>query len=159
MTTDADKWCKDCQELFCNTCSMFHDATTYLANHNILCLNDSMEHFPPKISQTLICNEHDRDFLFFCETHQHISCIECVRFYHSNCDIVTLTFAALNRTSSSALENLESNLQALIADTEQVLSDLASFSSSIELQYTQLKTSIADKFKGIPTGNEIMNTT
>ncbi|CAG2212216.1 unnamed protein product [Mytilus edulis] len=156
MTSDADTWCKDCQELFCNTCSTFHCATTYSANHNILCLNDSMEHFPPKISQILICNEHDRDFLFFCETHQHISCIECVRSYHSNCDIVALTFAALNRTSSSALEkSIELNVQELIADIEQVLSDLAKFSSSIELQYSQIKTSIADECKG----NETMNTT
>lgn len=157
MTTDSDKWCKDCQELFCNTCSMVHGATNYSANHNILCLNESMEHFPPKISQTLICNEHDRDFLFFCETHQHISCIECVRSYHSsNCDIVALTFAALNRISSSALEkSIELNVQELIADIEQVLSDLAKLSSSIKLQYSQIKTSIAEECKG----NETMDTT
>ncbi|XP_063401814.1 uncharacterized protein LOC134686047 isoform X2 [Mytilus trossulus] len=75
LTAGAEKWCKDCQELYCNTCYMYNTAITSLANHTILSLKDSMEYFPPNISQNITCNEHDREFNFYCKTHRFILCI------------------------------------------------------------------------------------
>lgn len=131
-----------------------------MANHTILSLNDRMKYFPPNISQTTTCKEHGRDLEFCCKTHQQIICVECVRVVHTNCnDIVPLSFAVLNTTSSSIFENLVSHVQELIADTEQVLSDLANLSLAINQQNTNIKSAIADRFKGISIGDEIMNTT
>ncbi|VDI34838.1 Hypothetical predicted protein [Mytilus galloprovincialis] len=160
LRTGAEKWCKDCQELYCNTCSMYHMATTPLAYHTILSLNDSMEYFPPKFPQNITsCNKHDRDFNFFCKTHHQIICVECVRLDHTNCnDIVTLNFAAISTTSSIIFKNLVSNAQELIYKVNQVLSDLGNTSSNIELENTRMKTAITDAFKGIPTANEVMKT-
>ncbi|XP_052087662.1 uncharacterized protein LOC127724665 [Mytilus californianus] len=160
LTTAAEKWCKDCQELYCNTCSMYHTAITPLANHTMLSLSDNMEHFPPNIPQNITCNKHDWDFNFFCKTHKQIICVECVRLDHTNCaDIVPLSVAALNTTSSSIFENLVSHVQELIADTEQVLSYLANLSLANEQQITYIKSAIADKFKWISFENEIINIT
>lgn len=138
---------------------MYHTATTPLADHTILSVNDSMEYFPPDIPQNITCNEHDGDFNFFCKTHQQIICVECVRLDHTNCDdIVTLSFAAKNTTSSFRFEKLDSNAQDLSSKVEQVLSDLVNMSKRIEHEDTRIKTAITDTFKGIPTDNEVMKT-
>lgn len=139
---------------------MYHTATTPLANHTILSLNDSMEHFPPNIPQKITCNEHVRELNFFCKTHQQIICVECVRVDHRKCnDIVTLNFAAINTTSSIVFENLVSNAQELIYKVNQVLSDLGNTSLNIELQNTRITSAIKNTYRGVPTSNEIMNTT
>ncbi|CAG2212219.1 unnamed protein product [Mytilus edulis] len=85
LTTEAEKWCKDCEELYCNTCSIYHSATTHLANHTILSLNKNMKHFPPNISQTITCNIHREDFNSICKTDQQILCTQCIHQVKEYC--------------------------------------------------------------------------
>ncbi|CAC5403659.1 unnamed protein product [Mytilus coruscus] len=152
---NGNNWCTECQELYCNNCTLHHQATTCSASHTIISINNEMKHFPPKILQIVTCDEHGFDLSYYCKNHQKIICFECIRSNLMICDgIVTLDCAAFNIKSSSMLTNAETPVEQSIADIEQVLAELANQSSAIELKKNQIESEIAEKFKSIDAENK-----
>lgn len=114
-----------CQELYCNICTSIHRATTCLAKHTIISVNSTSKHFPPKIQFKTVCKNHSQNLDFYCNTHEKIVCIECVRLNHLKCEhIVSVEKASLNIKSSFRLTNIDTVIRGLESDIDDVLSGL-----------------------------------
>ncbi|XP_052080294.1 uncharacterized protein LOC127718337 [Mytilus californianus] len=148
VANEAYEWCINCQELYCNICTSIHRATTCSAKHTIISVNSTSKHFPPNIHFKTECKKHSQNLDFYCNTHEKIVCIVCVRLNHLKCvDIVSVEKASLNIKSSFRLTVIDTVIRRLESDIDDVLSGLLHHERKRNITKLDLEAKILNIFK------------
>lgn len=86
LKTEADKYCSNCLNYFCNECVKLHDMWPALSKHVIL---DKSEIGQFQNSTKLLqiptqrCADHRTKIVdMYCKTHDQVGCTTCMALYH-----------------------------------------------------------------------------
>lgn len=81
ITQEANKYCPECEEYLCQSCTRHHGRQKATRLHQLLDKDEAGE--SRHISSTVKCRYHpDRDIEAYCETHDMVYCLKCVTFDH-----------------------------------------------------------------------------
>ena len=74
-------YCPECNMFFCNPCHDSHKRSKRYRGHDIVPLTElqSQQDVPiqPKTQKVPLCQKHDIDLLFYCETCEELICVYC----------------------------------------------------------------------------------
>ncbi|XP_063415985.1 uncharacterized protein LOC134697632 [Mytilus trossulus] len=116
-TKFASKWCSDCEEGYCDECLRVHKAAKMSRHHHLIAVTEYQKVEQLAILQ--VCQVHQKVFEYFCPGHDSLICILCVKSEHSTCpDPLSLQNAAKGAKTSTALSNLEQNIDNLLDNIE-----------------------------------------
>ena len=141
-TTQAETWCNDCKEGYCNGCIKAHQVTKALRRHHLISISDYSK--ARNLPVTDICAVHKRQLDFFCTTHDSILCLECVQISHSKCKIENITDASVGSKSSAAVAYLEEEMCNLIKNIESGLLCCCSDGADLRQQEKGILSTIQD---------------
>ncbi|XP_060551110.1 uncharacterized protein LOC132712711 [Ruditapes philippinarum] len=81
---EADKFCPECQEYLCKTCTRYHSRLNATQQHKLLDKNDANRGLHTARTK---CQYHtDRDIEMYCKTHDMVYCTLCIATEHRSCD-------------------------------------------------------------------------
>ena len=79
-------YCPECNMFFCNPCHDSHKRSKRYRGHDIVPLTElrSKKNVPiPKVQKIPLCQKHDIDLLFYCETCEELVCVYCTVKEHA----------------------------------------------------------------------------
>lgn len=87
----AEKFCIDCQEYLCKTCSRMIHSLKLMKTHYILDMQTRTESEPADVTQMLTeyftCSRHlDKTVSYVCHEHNDLCCINCFIENHRHCE-------------------------------------------------------------------------
>ncbi|XP_053376134.1 transcription intermediary factor 1-alpha-like isoform X2 [Mercenaria mercenaria] len=78
---EAVKYCPECQEYLCKTCTRHHGRQKITRSHKLLDRNAAKQ--ASAVSMTTKCHYHpDRDIEMYCGTHDMVCCLKCIATEH-----------------------------------------------------------------------------
>ncbi|XP_053388955.1 uncharacterized protein LOC128551997 [Mercenaria mercenaria] len=84
---EAVKFCVECNQYLCTTCSRCHRRNTASKSHKLLDREDAND--ASMVAMTTKCRYHpDRDIEMFCGTHDMVYCAKCIATEHRACENV-----------------------------------------------------------------------
>lgn len=141
---NAEKWCSDCNEGFCNLCEKAHKSMKISRDHSLIPIEDyrKIEH----VNVRFECIEHGSKLEMYCKIHEMAICIACFPGKHNNCsnEIIPLAEAAKNAKTSTALSDLEHTITNTLESIKECRIDRAAASQRIETQEKNIKKRISD---------------
>ncbi|XP_053399995.1 uncharacterized protein LOC123559142 [Mercenaria mercenaria] len=117
---EAVKYCPECDEYLCSTCSKCHLKMKISRDHKLVEKEKGKhESKITKATAKIKCREHpDRDIEMYCGTHDMVYCLMCIATEHRSCgDVTCLTDAA----GSSFQQNEADRLQEEYESIKEVL--------------------------------------
>ncbi|XP_071170982.1 protein wech-like [Mytilus edulis] len=148
VTKMAAKWCSDCAEGYCDECLRLHKAAKMSRHHHLVPVSEYLRVGQMTIPQ--ICQVHQKTYEYFCPGHDNVICILCVQSEHSKCqDLLSLQDAAKGAKTSTALNDLELNIDNLMENIENGLKFKDKNLSSILETEKSIKIAIESKHKEI----------
>ncbi|XP_053399993.1 E3 ubiquitin-protein ligase TRIM71-like [Mercenaria mercenaria] len=117
---EAVKYCPECDEYLCSTCSRCHLKMKATRDHKLVEKEKGKhESKIAKSTAKIKCRQHpDRDIEMYCGTHDMVYCLMCIATEHRSCGAVTsLTDAA----GSNFHQNDANCLQEEYVSTKEVL--------------------------------------
>lgn len=106
----AHSWCNDCGEGFCDECVKDHKRTKILRSHHLISITDYLKSTELFFDEN--CEHHKEPYEFFCSQHDSILCLKCLQEHHSKCKICKLSDVAKGSKTSTALADLENEIQS-----------------------------------------------
>ncbi|XP_052060797.1 uncharacterized protein LOC127701055 [Mytilus californianus] len=110
LSKSAHLWCNDCEEGFCDECVKDHKRTKILRCHHLISITDYLKSAELFFDEN--CEHHKEPFEFFCSQHDSILCLNCFQEHHSKCKISKLSEVAKGSKTSTALTDLENEIQS-----------------------------------------------
>ncbi|XP_053376034.1 transcription intermediary factor 1-beta-like [Mercenaria mercenaria] len=119
---EAVKYCPDCQEYLCATCTIHHGRLKATRSHNVLDRNAAKQ--ASVIAVTTKCRYHpDRDIEMYCAGHDMIYCLKCIATDHRACSGVTgieeIKTSSIQQMDVDRLQHDTRNIQDCLADTDK----------------------------------------
>ncbi|VDI42365.1 Hypothetical predicted protein [Mytilus galloprovincialis] len=146
---NAEKWCTDCNEGFCNVCEKSHKSMKMSRDHNFILIEEYRE--IENINVVFECQEHESKFEMYCKKHEIAICIKCFPAMHKDCSdaIIPLAEAANNAKSSTAFVELEHAINDTLETIEICVKDRESAAERLEKQEMAIKKIISNTQKNI----------
>ncbi|CAG2203472.1 unnamed protein product [Mytilus edulis] len=136
---NAEKWCTDCSEGFCNVCEKAHRAMKMSRYHNFIQIGDYREIENVKVC--LECKEHGSKLEMYCKLHEMPICLACFPAKHKSCSdaIIPLAEAAKNAKASTSLADLEHTINNTIGNIRECVKDREAATEKMETQEIRIK--------------------
>ncbi|VDI61313.1 Hypothetical predicted protein [Mytilus galloprovincialis] len=121
-STDALKFCTDCDDALCLDCSTAHSALKITISHNVV---DVSVLTGRTFNLKKFCNDHEELPLeFFCSDHDSLQCRSCMANTHRACGkILPIDIAAKGIKSSVMFDDICKDISALRKSTNQLLKE------------------------------------
>ena len=161
--TEATSWCKDCGEALCEPCTNYHTRVKILMNHKVITLEE-MRKQPPKISDAdEFCSKHGGKLVeAFCDDHDEVCCVECVTENHRQCKMVGTIdqlsldvkkkldplfyrLSELEKQAISVVENRKTNMEDLLKQKEDILSEVNRTRADIQCYFETLESKLKEE--------------
>lgn len=112
----ARKFCRQCQEFLCETCSEFHKRSKALKSH--ILINASQDYYDPDTklsnSPTIKCSVHTAEVVnFLCPAHNVTTCSVCAVLDHKPCKVSFIPDISRNYNNSDEYRRLQAELDTL----------------------------------------------
>ncbi|XP_071177543.1 uncharacterized protein [Mytilus edulis] len=123
-TTIAVKWCTECAEALCLTCFEAHKSFKASRNHNVISIKDidALKGIMLDISEVQRCEQHDKPSEYFCNLHDDVVCIECIKTKHCQCTgWLPISEAADCVKSSVTKETICIDLEDVVRNVEELI--------------------------------------
>ncbi|CAG2251457.1 unnamed protein product [Mytilus edulis] len=111
-TTEAVKYCTDCEDGFCSECLDFHENMEVATSHHVIDIV-VVDEITFNISK--FCKVHsDMVLEYFCSDHDALCCRSCMASYHRSCDkLLPVDVAAKGVKSSTMYEEIVTDVNTL----------------------------------------------
>ena len=143
----AEKFCIDCQEYLCNSCSRIIHAVKVSKTHSMLDLKMKLE--GEIVTQTLLeyftCSRHsDKVLAYICHEHDDLCCINCIIENHRRCDDVKDLTGLIGKTDTkNELSKMKDQIQNLFLQIKAITdfrkNDVAENKEKVEVICTQIR--------------------
>ncbi|VDI63521.1 Hypothetical predicted protein [Mytilus galloprovincialis] len=143
-TRNAEKWCTDCNEGFCNVCEKAHKSLRITRDHNLILIEDYRK--IENVNVSIKCEEHGLKLEMYCKAHETAICIACLPTRHKVCSdsIIPLAEAAKNAKRSTALADLDHTINETLVNIQTCRNDREAATEIIEKQEKIIKKRIFD---------------
>ena len=84
---NAEHYCVECDEFFCNNCSSVHRMSKLSRNHKLLTQNDMPQRKTIPTEEDVCCKPREEILKYFCKVHKIFFCTVCVTLENRNCSI------------------------------------------------------------------------
>ncbi|VDI63517.1 Hypothetical predicted protein [Mytilus galloprovincialis] len=150
-TRNAEKWCADCNEGFCNVCEKAHKSLRITRDHNLILIEDYRK--IENVNVCVQCEEHGSKLEMYCKVHAKAICIACLPTKHKDCSdsIILLAEAAKNAKTSTAMADLEHTINETLVNIQKCRNDREAATERIEIQEKIIKKRISDTRESINT--------
>ncbi|CAC5426501.1 unnamed protein product [Mytilus coruscus] len=166
ITEDAQVWCPECEENFCEKCKIHHDIAKATRKHEIISIENVLK-LPRFVQKLKInCSDHDERFVYVCSEHETPCCVKCIKTKHIECRNLTPietvvkdikqspSFLDLETTLSDLLTNItnfvedrKANLQGLKEQKRQCEGDMQSAREAINTYFDELEADLNNKMQ------------
>ncbi|KAK3098407.1 hypothetical protein FSP39_019209 [Pinctada imbricata] len=109
-------FCKDCDQKLCDRCKKTHLRTATCKHHRLVPI---LEGVPiQKANVSYLCEEHNKQFLFFCRTCNEIICPVCLSMFHRKHNVTDFRNlqSELQRKLESAIKVKEDEVMQITMD-------------------------------------------
>ena len=143
LSKSAHSWCNDCGEGFCDECVKDHKRTKILRSHHLISITDYLKSTELFFDEN--CEHHKEPYEFFCSQHNSILCLKCLQEHHSKCKICKLSEAAKGSKTSTALADLENEIQS----TSQTFAEYQEKEDKFNTDLKQQEKNVRDEVNSI----------
>ncbi|CAG2230670.1 unnamed protein product [Mytilus edulis] len=138
FTIDAGSWSTNCEEGLCEDCENVHRKIKILRNHKVISIDDYRK--IENVSISLICEHHGENLELFCQSHDKLLCMVCVTSNHKSCSgVISMSAASKNAKQSTALSDLEKEIQGTDLDAQEFTKNRESATKEIDKQELMVK--------------------
>ena len=122
----ANRYCKQCSVLLCQTCIDKHNAWAAFTSHQILGVEDvattASKLVPLKEQPTMECTSHGEPMKVYCDTCDKLICQLCTVKHHRDheCDAITDAFPRHQQQIVDSLEQVKKKLAAITTAVQAV---------------------------------------
>ena len=154
--------CPECVVFLCDHCSDYHKRSKEYHNHNMITLNELQSkkkevNLRPKPKQ-MLCQDHDLELNFFCETCDHLICHYCTTNEHNG--HVHNSVKKMANKHRKKLEriiepvekmivNLSALRQTVAANGEDIGAQTTKANQQIDLYYEELHQQLQQQREGL----------
>ncbi|CAG2223811.1 unnamed protein product [Mytilus edulis] len=144
ITLTSNFWCPQCEEALCDECRDHHKLLKVTQSHIPIPLSDykSIPSFISDIQQS--CIYHNEQYQQYCLEHALPICYKCITD-HRKCNVTTLEKVIDNVKTSEQFLDLESRIEDLLQNIDQIKKDRHSNVTKIEETKTRLVQEIRHK--------------
>lgn len=143
LSKSAHSWCNDCGEGFCDECVKDHKRTKILRSHHLISITDYLKSTELFFDEN--CEHHKEPYEFFCSQHNSILCLKFLQEHHSKCKICKLSEAAKGSKTSTALADLENEIQS----TSQTFAEYQEKEDKFNTDLKQQEKNVRDEVNSI----------
>ncbi|CAC5400456.1 unnamed protein product [Mytilus coruscus] len=121
-SSDAMKYCTDCDDALCTDCTTAHSALKITISHNVV---DATALTGRAFNLQKYCNDHqDMPLEFFCSDHDCLLCRSCMANTHRTCGkILPIDVAAKGIKSSVMFDDISKDISALRKSAKELVED------------------------------------
>ncbi|XP_063425608.1 uncharacterized protein LOC134709370 [Mytilus trossulus] len=121
-STDALKFCTDCDDALCSDCSTAHSALKITISHNVV---DASALTCRTFNLKKNCTDHqDMPLEFFCSDHDCLLCRSCMADTHRTCSkILPIDVAAKGIKSSVMFDDISKDIAAIRKSAKELVED------------------------------------
>ncbi|CAC5366113.1 unnamed protein product [Mytilus coruscus] len=132
--TKALKWCSDCEESMCQTCTDCHLSMKATKRHHIIDLQVAHSCHSNPLTGIQFCEKHEGyPFEYFCKDHNDLCCHECMAAnLHRSCKIHTIKTCSKHVKTSQTFKNVETEIDHFIETLTSISEDRVSNAASIK---------------------------
>ena len=122
----ANRYCKQCSVLLCQTCIDKHNGWAAFNSHQILGVEDvattASKLVPLKEQPTMECSSHGEPMKVYCDTCDKLICQLCTVKHHRDheCDAITDAFPRHQQQIADSLEQVKKKLAAITTAVQAV---------------------------------------
>ena len=122
----ANRYCKQCSVLLCQTCIDKHNGWATFTSHQILGVEDvaitASKLVPLKEQPTMECSSHGKPLEVYCDTCDKLICHLCTVKHHRDheCDAITDAFPKHQQQIADSLEQVKKKLAAVTTAVQAV---------------------------------------
>ena len=122
----ANRYCKQCSVLLCQTCINKHNAWAAFTSHQILGVEDvattASKLVPLKEQPTMECSSHGKPLEVYCDTCDKLICQLCTVKHHRDheCDAITDAFPRHQQQIVDSLKQVKKKLAAITTAVQAV---------------------------------------
>ncbi|VDI69317.1 Hypothetical predicted protein [Mytilus galloprovincialis] len=144
ITQTSTHWCPQCEEALCDECREHHTLLKVTRSHEPIPISDykSIPSFITDIQQS--CIYHNEQYQQYCFEHALPICFKCIND-HRKCNVTTLEKIINNVKTSEQFLDLESRLDDVLQNIDQIKKDRNSNMTKIEETKTLLVKEIRQK--------------
>ncbi|XP_071162456.1 E3 ubiquitin-protein ligase TRIM39-like [Mytilus edulis] len=149
VNKNAEKWCTDCNEGFCNGCEKAHKSMKMSRDHNLILIEDYR--VIENMNIVSECQDHGSKLEMYCKIHEMAICITCFPAKHKDCSdaIIPLTEASRDAKTSTSFTDLEHTINDTLENIEICLQDREAAEERIEKQEMAIKKIISNTRENI----------
>ncbi|XP_060573246.1 uncharacterized protein LOC132731138 [Ruditapes philippinarum] len=157
---EADKYCRECHEYLCKTCTIYHGRLNIAQQHKLLDKSDAKQGVV--VARTK-CHYHaDRYIEMYCKTHDMVYCTMCIATEHRSCDgvnkIEDVSKQCVTQTEIQALleetKNLHDNVKSLTVKQKQNLTAIEKQKEAIEGKLDETETKLIEHIRKLKRQTE-----
>ncbi|CAG2236803.1 unnamed protein product [Mytilus edulis] len=126
-STEAVRWCIECEVFLCTDCEKHHKKSRSSKAHNTMSTKDY--HNLPKFMQDISsqCRDHKKKYELYCSFHACPCCVTCITDKHQKCQEMKPLSDVLKQVKSSASVQLfEKDLKDVKENLEEIIKYLNS---------------------------------
>ncbi|VDH95940.1 Hypothetical predicted protein [Mytilus galloprovincialis] len=158
-STNAVRFCMDCEESLCHECVAAHKTIKILTTHQLVDLKDSTAGKVKDLAAKKYCKTHnDYTLEYFCTYHDTLCCHACIPVDHRACDtILPLNEASkdvkssalfsdisdglklVSTTASETIHNREENIQRVNEQANSITGSISAFKETIVKKINEME--------------------
>ncbi|XP_063411853.1 E3 ubiquitin-protein ligase Midline-1-like [Mytilus trossulus] len=149
-STEAVKWCIECEVFLCTDCEKHHKKSRSSKAHNTMSTKDY--HNLPKFMQEISsqCRDHKKKYELYCSFHACPCCVTCITDKHKKCQEMKPLLDILKKVKSSASVQLfEKDLREVKENLEEIIKHLNRRINTSTIQKTKAAEQIRSMRKSI----------
>ncbi|CAG2189874.1 unnamed protein product [Mytilus edulis] len=149
-STEAVRWCVECEVFLCTDCEKHHKKLRISKVHNTMSTKDY--HNLPKFMQEISsqCRDHKKKYELYCSFHACPCCVMCITDKHQKCQEMKPLSDILKQVKSSASVQLfEKDLKDVKENLEEIIKHLNSRINTSNSQKTKAAEQIRSMRKSI----------
>ncbi|CAG2230306.1 unnamed protein product [Mytilus edulis] len=137
-STEAVRWCVECEVFLCIDCEKHHKKLRMSKAHNTMSTRDY--HNLPKFMQEISsqCRDHKKKYELYCSFHACPCCVMCITDKHKKCQEMKPLSDILKKVKSSASVQLfEKDLKDVKENLEEIIKYLKRRTNTSTVQKTK----------------------
>ncbi|XP_063411933.1 uncharacterized protein LOC134694801 [Mytilus trossulus] len=149
-STEAVRWCIECEVFLCSDCEKHHKKLRMSKDHNTMSTKDY--HNLPKFMQEISsqCSDHKKKYELYCSFHACPCCVTCITDKHKKCQEMKPLSDIIKKVKSSASVQLfEKDLREVKENLEEIIKHLTRRINTSTIQKTKAAEQIRSMRKSI----------
>ncbi|XP_063448035.1 transcription intermediary factor 1-alpha-like [Mytilus trossulus] len=144
-STNAVRFCMDCEESLCHECVAAHKTIKILTTHQLVDLKDSSAGKRKDLAAKRYCKTHkDYTLEYFCTYHDTLCCHACIPVDHRACDkILPLNEASKDVKSSALFSDISDGLKLVSTTASETMQNREENIQRVNEQATLITGSIS----------------